>query len=140
MKLSMQSGRDLDIFIAENVLGHPVRMIEAELWETTALGDRPLRKFSRDISAAWEVVEKMGITIIPVEGSGWFAFVGTGNAWRSPAAFLEFLQKGDFMSSGAAIGENPAETICFAAVKCFEKKQADALARGEGDPDAEFDA
>jgi hypothetical protein len=119
----MQAGRELDTFIAEKVLGHAVTLKNEELWEVTALGDRPLKNFSRDISAAWEVVAKLGITIIPVEGNGWFAFVGTGTAWRSPAAFLEFLQKGDFMSSGAAIGENPAETICFAALKSYEKKQ-----------------
>lgn len=135
----MRPGRELDTFIAQNVLGHTVKVKQKELWEVTALGERPLRKFSRDIGAAWEVVEKLGITIIPVEGSGWFAFVGNGRAWKSPAAFLEFLQKGDFMSSGAAVGENPAETICYAAMKCIEKKQSEGEAQ-DPETNTDFDA
>jgi hypothetical protein len=132
----MRPGRELDTFIAQNVLGHTVKVKQKELWEVTEKGERPLRKFSRDIAAAWEVVEKMGITIIPVEDSGWFAFVGTGRSWKSPAAFLEFLQKGDFMSSGAAVGEDPAETICYAAMKSLEKKQIDTEILSSDDFDA----
>jgi hypothetical protein len=120
----MRPGREMDTFIAREVLGHAVKVKQKELWEVTAKGERPLRKFSRDISAAWEVVEKLGVTIIPVEGGQWFAFVGTGKAWKSPAEFIEFLGKGDFMSSGAAVGADPAETICVAATKCIEKKKS----------------
>lgn len=117
----MRPGRELDTYIAQEVLGHPVKVKQRDLWEVTPLGERPLRKFSRDITAAWEIVEKMGITVIPVADGNWFAFVGTGERWKSPTEFVEFLQKGDFMHSGAAVGENPAETICFAAVKSIEK-------------------
>ncbi|MBC7370251.1 MAG: hypothetical protein H7326_01725 [Bdellovibrionaceae bacterium] len=120
----MRPGRELDTFIAREVLGHVVKVKQKELWEVTEKGERPLRKFSRDITSAWEVVEKMGITIIPIEGNSWFAFVGNGRAWKSPAAFIEFLGQGDFMSSGAAVGEDPAEVICIAASKAIEKKKS----------------
>ncbi len=119
----MRPGRELDTFIAKEVLGHTVKVKQRELWEVTALGERPLRKFSREITAAWEIVEKMGVTVIPVEDGNWFAFVGTGQRWKSPAQFLEFLQKGEFLNSGAAVGKNAAETICFAAVKAIEKSR-----------------
>lgn len=119
----MRPGRELDTFIAQEVMGHQVKVKQRELWEVTALGERPLRKFSRDITAAWEIVEKMGVTVIPVEDGKWFAFVGTGARWKSPAQFLEFLQKGEFLHSGAAVGENAAETICFAAAKSIEKSR-----------------
>lgn len=132
----MSATRELDTFIAQNVLGHTVITKENSLWEVTASGERPLRAFSQDIGAAWEVVEKLGITIIPVQDSGWFAFVGNGKPWPSPAAFLEFLQKGDFMNSGAAVGENPAEAVCFAAMKSLEKKELDVVPSSGADYDA----
>ena len=119
----MRPGREMDTVVAQEVMGHTVKVKQRELWEVTDKGERPLRKYSRDITAAWEVVEKMGITIIPVEGEGWFAFVGTGQPWKSPAAFVQFLQEGSFISSGAAVGPNPAETICIAAVKSLEKAE-----------------
>jgi hypothetical protein len=95
----MRPGRELDTYIAREALGHIVKVKQKELWEVTDKGERPLRKYSRDITAAWEVVERMGITII------------------------EFLGKGDFMNSGAAVGEDPAETICVAATNALEKKK-----------------
>lgn len=117
----MRPGRELDTFIAQNVLGHPVKVRAKQLWEVTPLGERPLQKYSREIACAWEVVEKMGITIIPVEDGQWFAFVGTGQPWKNPAQFIEFLAKANFQQSGAAVGENPAEVICVAASKALDK-------------------
>ncbi|MES3038999.1 MAG: hypothetical protein V4736_13920 [Bdellovibrionota bacterium] len=118
----MRPGRELDTFVAQQVLGNNVIVKDNELWEVTKAGERPLRPYSKDMTAAWEVVEKLGITIIPIEGNSWFAFVGNGQRWKSPAAFLEFLQQGNFMNSGAAVGDNPAETICYAAAKSMEKQ------------------
>lgn len=119
----MRPGRELDTFIAEKVLGHQVKIRAREVWETTSSGERHLRKFSRDIAAAWEVVEKLGITIIPVEEGQWFAFVGPGKPWNNPAEFVEFLSKADFVNSGAAVGSNPAEVICLAAYKAIKKRE-----------------
>jgi hypothetical protein len=124
MELGMRPERELDIFIAREVFGRPVTVKQEELWEVSLQGDRPLPKYSRDITAAWEVVEKLGVTIIPIEGNSWFAIVGTGHPWKSPADFIDFLGKGDFLSSGAAVGEDPAETICFAAAQSIEKKKS----------------
>lgn len=137
----MRPGRELDSFIAEKVLNHPIKVKAKQLWEITPEGERPLRKFSRDMTAAWEVVEKMGITIIPLQPNTWFAFVGTGTRWESPAAFIEFLQKGDFMQSGAAVGENAAETICMAAFKALTKASEIAAMSSSSDTEnRQFDA
>lgn len=123
----MRPGRELDTFIAQNVLGHPVKVRAKQLWEVTPLGERPLQKYSRDISAAWQVVERLGITIIPVEGNLWFAFVGTGQPWKNPAEFIEFLARANFQQSGAAIGDDPAQVICLAATKALDKKAVRAV-------------
>jgi hypothetical protein len=51
-------------------------------------GERPLRRYSRDMTAAWEVTEKMNITLIPVEDHNWFAMVGKDERFKGPAEFL----------------------------------------------------
>ncbi len=130
----MRPGTEMDTFIAQKVFGYPVKVKMTQLWEVTDKGERPLRKYSREIAAAWEVVEKMGITIIPVENGQWFAFVGTGEPWQSPAAFVEFLAKGQFTTSGAAVGTIPAEVICIAASKAVAKDDGAQL----GDETAEL--
>ncbi|MEK6555736.1 MAG: hypothetical protein AABZ31_10875 [Bdellovibrionota bacterium] len=117
----MRPGRELDCFVAENVLKHPIKVKQRQLWEITELGERPLKKYTRDMAAAWEIAEKMGITVIPVQPNTWFAFVGKGGRWENPAEFIAFLQKGDFLQSGAAVGEDPAETICQAAFHAIQK-------------------
>jgi hypothetical protein len=120
----MRPGRELDTFIAKQVIGHNVKVKQKELWEETPEGERPLRKYSRDMSAAWEVMEKMNITLIPVEGQKWFAMVGKDERFKGPAEFLQYLQSGNFINSGAAVGENIPETICLAAIKAIEVRKA----------------
>lgn len=122
----MRPGRELDTFIAKEVLGHTIKVKQKELWEEAPKGERPLRKYSRDISAAWEVAEKMNITLIPVAGDTWFAMVGKHERWESPADFLQYLQGGNFVQSGAAVGNNIAEVICLAALKAIEVRKARA--------------
>lgn len=118
----MRPGRELDTFIAREIFGYNVKVKQKELWEEAPLGDRPLRKYSREIAAAWDVMDKMNITLIPVEDGQWFAMVGQEKRWKSPAAFLEFLQTGNFVESGAAVGTNVPETICYAAMKAVETR------------------
>ncbi len=118
----MRSERELDCFVAKEVFGNSVKVKEKGMVEVTPQGEKPLRKYSRDIGAAWEVAEKLNITMVPVENEGWFAFVGTGRGWSNPAAFLEFMQQGNFMGSGAAIAKSAAEAICLAAFKSLRKE------------------
>jgi hypothetical protein len=121
----MRPGREIDAFIAREVIGHNVKVKQKELWEETPQGERPLRKYSREMSAALEVMEKMNITLIPVEGLKWFAMVGKEERFTGPAEFLQFLQSGNFKNSGAAVGENIPETICLAAVKAVEVRKVE---------------
>lgn len=115
----------LDAAISESVLGYTTNFEKnGSMRETLPNGQsRPLRAYSQDISAAWEVVQKLGISLIPVE-QGWFAMVGEGGGWKSPAEFLTFLQKGEFTKSGAAVGEHAPMTICLAAIKAVEHRKA----------------
>ncbi|HYX32457.1 MAG TPA: hypothetical protein VE954_05040 [Oligoflexus sp.] len=119
----MNKSQEIDIFIAGKVLGHSVyhEKTGAVREQLPSGQSRPLRSYSEDISAAWEVVEKLGITLLPVE-DGWFALVGQKRGWSSPAEFLLYLQKADYVHSGAALGNKAPMTICMAAMKALEHR------------------
>jgi hypothetical protein len=122
----MRPGRELDVQIAKEVFGYNVWAKAKVLYESAPLGERPLRAYSRDMEWAWEVAAQMKISLIPIEGGQWFAFAGTVVGWKSPAEFIKYLQSGDFVDAGAALGESAPLAICIAAIKAAEKrKQAD---------------
>lgn len=123
----MKKAREVDILMAQRVLGHSIYYEKSGAIREKAHNgqSRPLRSYSTDISAAWELVEKLGMTLIPVAG-GWFALVGPKAAWDNPAEFLAFLQKGDFVNGGAAVGESAPLTVCMAALKVLEKRDVEA--------------
>ena len=106
----MKQGRELDAWIAERVLGHSiVGQRKGAIKERTKAGQvRPLRAYSTDISAAWEIVRKMGITLIPIENEQWFGLVGPARGWSSPGELLKYLQTADFVAAGAAVGRDRA--------------------------------
>jgi hypothetical protein len=120
----MRAGRELDRVVAQRVMGYAVTQQKREVFEATPKGTRPLAHYTTDIAAAWEVVERLGITLIPVQGGQWFALVGRGERWESPADFLRFLGEGNFVNAGAAVGESAAMTICQAALKSVEFRQS----------------
>jgi hypothetical protein len=133
----MRPGREVDATVAQEVLGYTVKVKKKELWEVTPKGERPLRKYSKDIGAAWEVVEKLNMTLISIENGQWFALVGLGRAWKNPAEFLLYLQSGQFAQAGAAVGEDAPMTVCLAAIKALKpspviKSATDAVSRAEG--------
>lgn len=121
-----KSSREVDMFMAREILGHDIYHEKTgTIREQLPTGQsRPLRPYSEDIAAAWEIVEKLGITLLPVE-NGWFALVGDKQGWSSPADFIRYLQKADFVHSGAALGEKAPMTICMAAMKAHEHRKAD---------------
>ena len=125
--MSLQKSRELDLFISQKVLGY--RTYNDKHGQTREMLEpkqsRPLRSYSQDIGAAWEVVEKMGISILPVE-QGWFALVGNTKGWESPADFIGYLQTADFATSGAAVGDSAPLTICLAAMKAVERRESDS--------------
>jgi hypothetical protein len=120
----------MDRIIASEVMGHPVTQQKREVFEATAKGTRPVHPYSTDIAAAWEVVERMGITLIPVADGSWFAFVGPNGRWNTPADFIRFLQNENFTQAGAAVGEDAAFTICQAALKAVQNRAAASQSLG----------
>lgn len=122
----MRAGREMDKLIAQHVMGRVVTQQKREVFESTEKGTRPLANYSTDMAAAWEVAERKAITLIPVQANGWFALLGRGERWASPADFLKFLGEANFMNAGAAVGEDPAHTICLAALKSLENKELSA--------------
>lgn len=121
-----KSSREIDMFMAKEILGHDVYHEKTgSIREQLPTGQsRPLRSYSEDIAAAWEIVDKLGITLLPVE-NGWFALVGDKRGWSSPADFIRYLQKADFVHSGAALGDKAPMTICMAAMKAFEHRKSE---------------
>ena len=46
----------------------------------------------------------MSMALIPIEYGTWFAFIRRQDRWKSPAEFIQYLQTGKFVDSGAAVG------------------------------------
>jgi hypothetical protein len=106
----MNPGKELDAMVATQVLGHPATM-------------HAVRDYSQNIEDAWEVVSAMGMTLIPIEDGSWFAMVGPHGGWRSPAEFIECMQKGDFARSGAAVTQSAPLSICLAALNAVQNRR-----------------
>ena len=120
----MRPGRELDCEIAQKVFGREVFVKKKILHEMTEQGDRPLRRYTKEISAAWEVVEKLNITVLPIEDGQWFALLGKSEPWKSPADFIQYLGEGKFVEAGAAISDNAATAICQAALRALTVRSA----------------
>ena len=120
----MRPGRELDCSVAQEILGHDVYVKARVLYERTPRGERPLRNYTKEIQWAWEVAERANISLIPIENGSWFALAGPDFGWKSPAEFITYLQSGEFLTAGAAVGPNPALMICVAAMKAVEAKAA----------------
>jgi hypothetical protein len=66
----------------------------------------------------------MRVTLLPLADGQWFTFVGEDTGWRSPQAFVDFLQRGDFLHCGASIGTDLPLCICEAAIRAIDKQYA----------------
>lgn len=119
----MRPGREIDAMIAQDIFGYEVWAKNKVLHERHPKGDRPLKPYSKDIECAWEVADKMRISLVPIEGGQWFAFCGS-KGWTSPQDFLQYLEGGDFSECGAAAEEQAALAICKAALIANEKRKA----------------
>lgn len=116
----MRPGRELDTLIAKNIFNHEVVVKRKIPTEITPLGERSLREYSKDISAAFEIAKVLNISLIPIEGNRWFALAGKSQGFESPAAFMKYLGTGNFINAGAAIEESAPLSICLAALKLIE--------------------
>lgn len=107
----MKSSREIDTRIAQLVFGYE-------------LSGQPVNPYSTDMRFAQEVLEKLKMTVIPIQGSEWFVFVGPEDrsGWESPTTVLQFLEAGNFAGCGAASGTDLPALICEAALKAVEKR------------------
>lgn len=123
----MRAGKELNLAIASEVMGHAVsRQKNGTYMEATPKGVRPLAPYSSDMNAAWEVAQKIGVTLIPIADGSWFSFVGKKAGWNSPAEFMEALGKADFVRCAAAVDMSAPLSICIAAVKSIENRRTAA--------------
>lgn len=120
----MRPGRELDTMIAKHIFGHEVIIKRKIPTEVTPSGERPLREYSKEIGAAFDVAKKLNISLIPIEGGAWFALRGKEEGFSSPASFIEYLSEGNFVDAGAALNESPSLAICLSAMKAIEAKLA----------------
>ena len=120
----MRPGRELDTLIAKHIFNHEVVIKRKVPTEITPAGERPLREYSKEIGAAYDVAKKLNISLIPIEGGQWFALAGKTEGFTSPADFISYLSAGNFVDAGAAVTESPSLSICMAAMKAVESKMA----------------
>src|SRR5258708_141777 len=100
----MKIGRELDAKVATDVMQNTVVRQKNGSWvEGTERGTRPLPAYSKEITAAWEVAQRLGITMIPISDGSWFSLVGDKPGWNSPAELLQYLATADFVNAGAAV-------------------------------------
>src|SRR6185312_7343171 len=125
--MNLKVGRELDILIAKEILGHQVEKNKKfGFLEITPLGERPMKKYSKEIEAAWEVALKLGVTLLPIQDGTWFAMVGPDKGWESPAQFYKYMQDAKFMKSGAAVSETAPLAICLAAYQAVNRRQVES--------------
>lgn len=131
----MRPGRELDTMIAQHVFGHEVVIKRKIPTEVTPAGERPLREYSKEIGAAFDVAKFLNISLIPIENGQWFALKGGNEGFKSPAEFIKYLAEGNFIDAGAAVTESAPLSICLAAMKYVEVKLAkERLAQEEQQP------
>lgn len=118
----MRPGRELDTMIAKYIFNHQVIIKRKIPTEVTPAGERPLREYSKEIGAAFEVAKKLNVSLIPIEGGAWFALAGKEEGFPSPASFIEYLSAGNFVDAGAAVTESAPLSICIAALKAVDSK------------------
>lgn len=131
----MNAGKELDALIAEKVMGWTKAEISNEYGKILVLGNPKLKEkdwimmpaeynpylpYSTDISAAWEVVEKLSKTNTMV-GTRTF----NNQPWQSMCLILKSLNheaykndfEQDFTQWITATGESIPHAICLAALK-----------------------
>lgn len=103
--MEMKPGRELDALIAEKVMGMNVQHGRVWSQEGKCLRETDLPSYSTDIAAAWEVVEKLKLGLLP-DGDKWIA----GQADR---AGLE--------TSNLCWGDTAPHAICLAALNAVSQ-------------------
>lgn len=128
----MRPGREIDTLIAKHIFNHEVIIKRKIPTEVTPAGERPLREYSKEMGAAFDVMKKLNISLIPIENGQWFALAGEAQGFASPADFIKYLSAGNFQDAGAAISDSAPLSISLAAIRSIESKIAREKAETEG--------
>jgi hypothetical protein len=120
----MRPGREIDTLIAKHIFNHDVIIKRKIPTEITSAGERPLREYSKEMGAAFDVMRTLNISLIPIENGQWFALAGEVQGFASPAEFIKYLSIGNFQDAGAAIAETAPLAISLAAIRSVETKMA----------------
>ena len=129
----MKAGRELDALVAEKVMGKKVRRLSGNLYCWEYDGDyenlhglaQPIPTYSTDISAAWEVVNKLcnwdvDDNMLILKGQG----PDLENHGDEEAEWWEAEINGDFWGSPAnAEAETAPLVICLVALKAVGYEQ-----------------
>ena len=129
------TNRELDVLIAEKVFGAKVTFLDQTYgWRidyeaseskcnnsiSSDLGVEgyQLKKYSTDIEAAWEVIEKFN------KDGGAITYSSMKNGTRGHFVTLSFIPEGTFSSRMDYVtvdeAESAAQSICLAALKALE--------------------
>ncbi|WP_211750425.1 hypothetical protein [Paenibacillus sp. Marseille-Q4541] len=102
--LNLPPGRDLDAHVALRVMGFKEITIVGKHYFTDPI-DTKLKLYSTDISAAWEIVDKLKIQIIPQS-------IGAPDQ----LSYLAIYNNEPFESKVEVFGRTAPEAICKAAL------------------------
>lgn len=114
----MKPGRDLDVLVAQKVVGLSLEYINCDgthIWYSHDAGDYfPTPAYSTDIAAAWEVVKKI-TSQSPVITDWQFSMILPLRTMQSfNGCFAKFCYGGGKFES---VGESAPHAICLAALK-----------------------
>lgn len=110
MKSEMKPGREVDALVAEKVMGIRVTFEQGDYWPPARPGEnfstQPIRAYSTNIAAAWEVVENLNdfgsFNLKRTGPAGWIARL---RDWRATPTTIE------------ASAPSAPHAICLAALK-----------------------
>ncbi len=133
----MQAGREMDALVAERVMGWHENAYHywsdsgwaVERTTDTVQANAQVWSPSTDIAAAWEVVEKVGVIVVPVrdvidkfpeldELGPIIAWVADADAMR-PHEYAHWFERDSYDWTKA---DTAPLAICRAALKCVEDK------------------
>lgn len=114
----MTPGRELDALVAEKVFGFPAprdshASTEVGYWTVDDKMFIPVPRFSTDIAAAWEVVEKL-------KRLGYKIGIDSSPNDKSACVVMED-DNGDWISIAVETAETLPHAICRAALKAMIK-------------------
>ena len=140
MKKDLRSGHELNVLVATKVMGLRLKRDDCNSYWIDADGNEPeyFTDFSRDIAAAWEIVEKLRLSGLTVEVDAypesreWLEppYVGAkAQEWRLTKGTTYYMCQtfryepdcACWVINTEAEGDSAAHAICLAALKTIKQ-------------------